>query len=77
MIWSLKSHREMLLSIEFEVSSFSRAVGLCSVERWISDGVSVKMLFFGEETCSTSLFERVSFGVGSTLSFKLILFTIL
>ena len=59
------------------MSSCSGAIGSCSVERWISDGVSVKLLCFGEETCSTSLFERVSFDVVSTLSFKLILFTIL
>ena len=54
MIWSLKSHTEMLLSIELEVSSCSRAIGSWSVERWISDGVSVKMLCCGV-ICSTSM----------------------
>ena len=38
----------------------------------------VSILFcFGEETCSTSLFERVCFDVVSTLTFRFILFTIL
>ena len=70
MTWSLKLHTEMLLSIELEVSSCSRAIGLCSVERWILDGVSVRMLCFGEETCSKLLFEIwVSFDVVSTLSY--------
>ena len=59
MIWSLKSHIEMLLSFKLEVSSCSRAIGSCSVERRISDGLSVKSLCFGEESCSTLLFERV------------------
>ena len=69
MIWSLKSHPELLLSTELEVSSRSGVIGLYSVERWISDGLSVKLLCFKEETCSTSLFERVSFYMVSTLSF--------
>ena len=55
MIWSLKSHTQMLLSIELEVSSCSRAIGSYSLERWISDGVSVKILCCGEEICSTSM----------------------
>ena len=63
MIGSLKSHTEILLSIELEVSSCSGVIVSCSVQRWISGGVSVKLLCFGEETCSTSL-DAVS-----TLSF--------
>ena len=62
----------MLLSVEFEVSSCSRAIGLCSLERWISDGVSVRMFCFVEETFSIMLFEIwISLDVVSTLSFKL------
>ena len=78
MIWSLKSHTEVLLSIELEVSSCYRAIDSCSFERWISYGVSVRMLCFREETGSISLFKIwVSFDVVSTLSFKLTLFTTL
>ena len=37
MIWSLKSHTEMLFSIELELASCSRPIDMCPLERWKPD----------------------------------------
>ena len=85
MISSLKSHREMLFSIELEVSICFRPIGTCSVKMWLSSGVQWKCgyrmvyqknaLLWGLRKLVLCCYFAiwVSFNVVSTSSFKVTL----